>query len=161
MTVAGVQRRWELRLTTSSAQATTCLLTFGYYLVALSFSPALYNKWAVLSLEAFQMLLWFISAAMLGGWVVDSRHVMPDKARPNSISGGAIPLDSAIPTSVVRRSFRHVIAPIELRYDVAPVSINGGGYGKDRAAIVLGGIATGFASVIWYVLVRIFNGEIN
>lgn len=44
------------------------LLTFGYYMTALSFKPSLYNKWLVLSLETLLTLQWFVSLILLAGW---------------------------------------------------------------------------------------------
>ncbi|KAJ9609884.1 hypothetical protein H2200_006213 [Cladophialophora chaetospira] len=55
---------FDIALFTSSAT----LLVFAYYFVALSHSPGLYNRWAVLILETVGTLLWLVSLATLAGW---------------------------------------------------------------------------------------------
>lgn len=61
-------RMMDLSSDDITEQATLSLLTFGYYLTALSFRPKLYNKWLVLSLETILTLLWFVSLILLAGW---------------------------------------------------------------------------------------------
>ncbi|KAK4949690.1 hypothetical protein LTR10_011531 [Elasticomyces elasticus] len=51
-------------LFTSSAS----LLVFIYYFLALSRSPALYNRWAVLGLEIFGVVFWLVSFLLLAHW---------------------------------------------------------------------------------------------
>ncbi|KAK4927736.1 hypothetical protein LTR66_016275, partial [Elasticomyces elasticus] len=49
------------------------LLGFGYFITSLSLRRSLYNKWAVLTLELFQTVLWMIATVMLAGWISDNR----------------------------------------------------------------------------------------
>jgi len=49
-------------------QASASLIIFTYYFVALSHQPALYNRWAILSLEIFGVVFWLVSFALLANW---------------------------------------------------------------------------------------------
>ncbi|ETI22089.1 hypothetical protein G647_06160 [Cladophialophora carrionii CBS 160.54] len=57
--------------------ASVTLLVFAYYFVALSRSPALYNRWTVLVLESAGTFLWLVSLALLSGWSAHHRGGPP------------------------------------------------------------------------------------
>ncbi|EXJ71497.1 uncharacterized protein A1O5_05305 [Cladophialophora psammophila CBS 110553] len=48
--------------------ASATLIVFAYYFVALSCKRALYNRWAILAIEACGTLLWLVSFALLSRW---------------------------------------------------------------------------------------------
>ena len=58
-------------------KSSATIIVFAYYFVALSRNPALYNRWAVLSLEAVGTLLWLVSLALLSGWTAHHRGGPP------------------------------------------------------------------------------------
>ncbi|OAL21065.1 hypothetical protein AYO22_08349 [Fonsecaea multimorphosa] len=48
--------------------ASATLIVFAYYFVALSRQPALYNRWAILTLEICGTILWLVSFTLLARW---------------------------------------------------------------------------------------------
>lgn len=69
--------QYSSNMGTDLLQASATILVFAYYFIALSHSPALYNRWAVLSLEAVGTFLWLVSLAMLSGWSAHHRGGPP------------------------------------------------------------------------------------
>lgn len=43
-------------------------MIFGYYIVALSHKPELYNRWVVLGFEIFGVFFWLVSFALLANF---------------------------------------------------------------------------------------------
>jgi hypothetical protein len=59
------------------------LLTFAYYLSALSYKPQLYNRYAVLALEIQGTIYWMISMVLLAEWASNSNNGERRQARNN------------------------------------------------------------------------------
>jgi hypothetical protein len=56
------------RNSTDCQQYVATLFIGGYHRVALGYKPVLYNRWAILGLEAFGMIFWLASFILLAEW---------------------------------------------------------------------------------------------